>query len=163
MKRICLALLLSGLLVVTPVLCGCGGQGAADSGQAAQTEEEPQPPVLDGLWGQRDREYGDEGMRGAIDGDTICLWFHTEEMDAIYWVGSFEAPVSEDDYTWTSTPNREMMTSAFSSQEDTKDFEYKDGQIGFDVTLQGDTTHVVLKQHSEETGVLEDGMPPTNE
>lgn len=163
MKRFSLALLLSGLLVVTPALCGCGGQGAADSGQAVQTEEKSQPPVLDGLWGQRDREYGDEGMRGAIDGDTICLWFHTEEMDAIYWVGTFEAPASADDYTWTSTPNREMMTSAFSSQEDTKDFEYKDGQIGFDVTLQGDTTHVVLKQHSEETGVLQDGMPPKGE
>ena len=163
MKRIYLALLLSGLLVVTPALCGCGGQGAGSSGQAAQTEEESQAPLLDGIWVQRDREYGDEGMMGAIDGDTICLWFHTEEMDPIYWVGTLEAPPSEDDFAWTSTPNREMMTSAFNSQEDTKDFEYKDGQIGFDVTLQGDTTHVVLKQVTEELRALEDGVPPVGE
>ena len=60
MKRIYLALLLSGLLVVAPALCGCGGQGAGSSGQAAQTEEESQAPLLDGIWVQRDREYGDE-------------------------------------------------------------------------------------------------------
>ena len=157
------AALLSGFLALTLALTACGAQSSSDSGSTPAQEAQAQAPNLDGMWLQEGRKDGDEGMVGAIDGDVIALWFHTNEMDADYWIGSFEAPTSNANYTWTSAANRSLMTGLLCSQEDSKEFSYADGKISFDVTLQGETTNVVMVQSTQQSGILADALASMQE
>ena len=172
MKRSHSAVFLSGVLALSLALFACGGSGGSQETTQAPAEttveapaEEPQvqAPNLDGMWLQEGRTVNDEGMMGAIDGDTIALWFHTDEMNADYWIGTFEAPTSDADYTWTSIANKELMTGLLCSQDDSKEFSYSGGKISFDVTIQGDTTNVVMEQANQQSGLLAEALNKAQE
>ena len=49
------------------------------------------------------------------------------------------------------------------SQEDSKEFSYADGKISFDVTLQGETTNVVMVQSTQQSGILADALASMQE
>lgn len=133
-----IAVLTIVVLATALVACSSGG-GAAPK----------QTPDLSGQWQQANPD-GDAYQAAIIEGDTITIWWvnNANETQSLYWVGSFAKPDEPSQaWKWTSTADREKMSgSMLASQDDTKEFEYSDGQITYRYAIMGTTKTVHMKR-----------------
>ena len=132
MKRI-LSFILCAVLLLA--ITACSPKGPAD---------------LTGNWKQTNGS-SDYYMTAKVSGDTIEVYwvFDGGDTTSLYWAGSFTAPTTADEpYTWTST-NDHAKTSAslMSSEDDTKDFTYKKGELSFPASAFGVTTTVRMTKN----------------
>lgn len=149
------AIAASAALALT--LAGCASNGG---GSSAAPEQGSQPPAqeqkkaplsLDGKWKQTNSNNPSEAwMEANISGDVVTVNYIAKggDTEAVFWVGSYEAPTTSDDsYSFTSTRDAEATkNSFFASTDDTKDFEYADGVLSFKMTWQGTTSTIKLER-----------------
>ncbi|WP_354498389.1 hypothetical protein [Mycetocola sp. 2940] len=147
------------VLVAALALTGCGGTGAAPArtspaaaaDEAKPVEEAPKAPDLAGSWKQSNSQSETDFMTAAITDDVISVdWeLGSEDITAVYWVGTFEAPADATEaHTWTSQRDAAATnTAVMASTDDTKDFTYKEGVISFTVSIQGKSATVELKKN----------------
>lgn len=103
-------------------------------------------PDLTGAWKQ-ENATDTSSMEATVTGDAITVNWHMGDTTAIYWQGTFTPPTAGGDYTWTSTADSAALSqSLLGSQDPTKVFAYENGQITFDVTSMGVTTHVRMSK-----------------
>ena len=115
---------------------------------AAPTSESPATPAdLTGTWKEKNPNE-DSYQIARVTADTIEIYWHTSDSDALYWAGSYVAPTdSETPYTWDSVNDTEKTRSAIlASSDETKTFTYTDNTISYSVTALGITKKVVLER-----------------
>lgn len=144
MKKVFSLLLVLGLCIG---LVGCG------SGDDSESKTPSEPVDLTGTW------ISDNGEgtyhEAIITNDTIEInWMGMEEdTKSLYWYGSFTAPTTaaeEDEYTWTSQTDHAKTDSAMlASQDETKEFTYKDGVISYEASAMGTTKTVKLEKQDK--------------
>ncbi len=163
MRKRVFALALTIIFGVT-VMSGCGGGSEAKQPQQETTatvqdevkaeentvvaEEVAEPLDLTGNWAQKGKEGSDSFQAGYIKDGVIELFWISDDDDShmLYWSGSYEEPTSADDeYTWESVNDKIKTDSALmASGDDTKTFDYKNGEISYEVSIMGQTGTVTL-------------------
>ena len=163
MRKRVFALALTIIFGVT-VMSGCGGGSEAKQPQQETTatvqdevkaeentvvaEEVAEPLDLTGNWAQKGKEGSDSFQAGYIKDGVIELFWISDDDDShmLYWSGSYEEPTSADDeYTWESVNDKIKTDSALmASGDDTKSFDYKNGEISYEVSIMGQTGTVTL-------------------
>lgn len=155
------------IFIAVAVISGCGGGAGSNQSQQEtpsavqneqKTEEQPEaneevvedvePLDLSGNWVQKGKEGSDSFQAGYIEDGIIELFWITDGGDThmLYWAGSYDAPTNPDDeYTWESVNDKIKTDSALmASTQDTKTFDYKDGEISYEVSIMGQTATVTL-------------------
>lgn len=146
------------VLVAALALSGCGATDAAPAStspaganEAKPVEEAPKAPDLTGDWKQSNSHSETDFMTAAIaDGVVSIDWeLGSEEITAVYWVGTFEAPAdATEPHTWTSQRDAAATdTAVMASTEDTKEFTYTEGLLSFTVSIQGESATVEMKKN----------------
>lgn len=167
--------LILALLMLAALLTACGSEAAVSestdvataeptavpevekASEEAETAVEPEsaePLDLTGLWFQKGADS--EGIAATIQGDTIGVFFIIEGDDSpwTYWVGTYAAPTEDTDtYSWTSD-NTYTGNGLLASDADTKEFSYKDGELSFEVSIQGETGTITLIRGDWDTSNL---------
>ena len=125
--------------------------------QTRQTSQLAQPHLLPnprphradltGTWKEKNPNE-DSYQIARVTADTIEIYWHTSDSDALYWAGSYVAPTdSKTPYTWDSVNDTEKTRSAIlASSDETKTFTYTDNTISYSVTALGVTKKVVLER-----------------
>ena len=156
MKRRIWTLLFAFALALS--LTACGGDGAKDSegadspkaGSEAPPESAPEPLNLEGEWKQTNSNSDDTYQGIYIAGDTIEIYWVMEgdDMTALYWAGSFEAPSdASEPYEWDSQNDTDRTASALmASSDESKTFTYKNGKITYTASALGETVTVEAEQ-----------------
>lgn len=153
-------LLAPTLVFAVLTFSGCAGQDVARDATptsesmkpapATATEEASPAPDLSGSWKQSNSRSDVDYMTAVVaDGVLTVNWvLGSQDIDAIFWVGTYEAPSDDTSpYTWTSIRDAEAtQTAILASTEETKDFTYEDDTIAFDVSLQGESATVELRR-----------------
>ena len=144
MKKKTAMLILATLIIFLFVACGGGNDNSADKEQSTQEDpEDPKPELvidLSGEWKQVNGNSETDYITAVIADGMITVNFVFEEEDAIalYWAGSYIAPTTETEkegFSWVSFNDTEKTSAALmASSEETKDFEYIDGQLNFELT-----------------------------
>lgn len=152
------------IILGTTVMLGCGGgteskqpQQETSAGVQNETkaeenadsvEEVVEPLDLTGNWAQKGKEGSDSFQAGYIKDGVIELFWISDGGDTnmLYWSGSYEAPTSADDeYAWESVNDKIKTDSALmASGDDTKTFNYKNGEISYEVSIMGQTGTITL-------------------
>lgn len=152
------------IILGTTVMLGCGGgseskqpqqETSADVQNDTKTEENAdsieeviEPLDLTGNWAQKGKEGSDSFQAGYIKNGIIELFWISDGGDThmLYWSGSYEAPTSADDeYAWESVNDKIKTDSALmASGDDSKTFNYKNGEISYEVSIMGQTGTVTL-------------------
>lgn len=123
---------------------GCGNSGGNGGSTPAASELEPKPEPLDltGTWIAKG-ESEDSWQEIVIEGDAMTVNWVSDNGDtkALYWAGTYTAPVeATDTWEWASQNDIEQTQNALmASGDETKVFSYADGQISYDVTALGVT------------------------
>ncbi len=105
---------------------------------------EVEPLDLTGTWVHEDSAEGSTYMAAVINDDSIGVFFIVDGDTFTYWVGTYEAPSSDDDsYSWVSK-NTYTGNGILSSSAETKEFNYKNGQLSYELTFQGKTGTISL-------------------
>ncbi len=134
-------------------LSACGGaqeQPANDSNQAEQSpvaeqpvKEQAQTIDLVGSWSA-------ESAVAEITKDKITIQILSEDGTEkfLYWVGDYKLPETlEKEFTFTSNADKEALsTSIMGSQDDTKEFTYKNGKISFEFQAMGMTKTIEMQK-----------------
>lgn len=144
-------------LALALALTACGGSENEAKSEIGQTQASNSEIMkskkqlnLNGDWRQTNSKSKEDYMEATISDDTIVINWVLDNGDtkALYWYGSFENPdTAEDEYTWTSKQNHEKMDGALlASQDETKNFQYKDGELSYTASMMGITTTVRMKR-----------------
>ena len=80
----------------------------------------------------------------SIDGE-----LGSEDITAVHWVGTFEAPVdATEPHTWTSNRDAAATDAAvMASTDDTKEFTSEEDLISFTVIIHGESATVEMKKN----------------
>lgn len=152
MKKI-ISLILSVVLLLT--FSACSGETAGDKNQTSPEKEEKQPENLTGRWKQSNSESEISYQAGFIYDDIIEIYWISEEneMTALYWAGTYEAPeTAEEPYSWLSQNDKDRTDFALlASGDDTKEFTYENGTISYSASLAGVTKVQKLEKIGELT------------
>ena len=152
------------IILGTTVMLGCGGgseskqpqqETSADVQNDTKTEENAdsieevvEPLDLTGNWAQKGKEGSDSFQAGYIKDGIIELFWISDGGDThmLYWSGSYEAPtIADDEYAWESVNDKIKTDSALmASGDDSKTFNYKNGEISYEVSIMGQTGTVTL-------------------
>lgn len=130
----------------------CSSQPAADEQGQSQTateepvEEAPEPVDLTGEWKQTNSNSEESFQTATITGDTIEVFWNATDMEALYWAGTVEVPEDgSTSFSWDSVNDTtKTETSIMASEDATKTFTVKDGEISYEVTAMGTTMTVRL-------------------
>lgn len=150
MKKL-LSLVLIGTLVLS--LTACGNSSSKDNSSSKETtttkkEEKKEPLNLTGTW-KSDENEG-TWMEATISDNVISIDWVTDEgkTKATYWVGSYDAPTTAtSEYSWVSNNDHEKTKNALlASNDDTKEFTYKNDILSFTASMQGVSKVVELKK-----------------
>ena len=111
-------------------------------------EEKKEPLDLTGTW-KSDENEG-TWMEATISDNVISIDWVTDEgkTKATYWVGSYDAPTTAtSEYSWVSNNDHEKTKNALlASNDDTKEFTYKNDILSFTASMQGVSKVVELKK-----------------
>lgn len=151
-------LVASVILVAALALTGCSAPGTgavssspAGTARAEPVQEIPKVPDLTGDWTQSNSNSETDFMTAAIaDGVISVNWvLGSEDLNAVFWVGTFESPTSATEtHTWSSQRDvAATETALLASSEDAKEFTYGNDIISFTVSLQGESATVELKKN----------------
>lgn len=140
-------------------IVGCSASDAPDtsksSDKSAQTEktdsepveETPEPVSLVGEWKQTNSDDPERWQKATVAADTIEVFWVADSGDtqALYWAGSVEVPTEGDSFTFDSVNDTAKTKNAIlASGDETKTFTYDNGELSYDVTVQGVTKTVRL-------------------
>ncbi|MEV7632907.1 hypothetical protein AB0N64_10905 [Microbacterium sp. NPDC089318] len=146
------------LTVLGVSLVGCAPE-ASDSSQGSDktvstektasepAEETPEPVSLVGEWKQSNSDDPERWQKATVTAGTIEVFWVADagDTEALYWAGSVEVPTEGDSFTFDSVNDTEKTKNAIlASGDETKTFTYKDGELSYDVTVQGVTKTVRL-------------------
>lgn len=141
--------------------------------EATAAEEVPNTaeiPDLTGYWIQQGYKDRESYMYGTVSGSTIEIYWDMNVLgSALYWAGSYKAPVSAESYSWDSINDKARTDkSLFGSDADTKTFTYSENQISYEASAFGETGTIVLIHISEEeynsfVGVESEETPSTSD
>lgn len=146
------------VLIAALALSGCGATNAAPASTSPSVADEGQPveeaptvPNLAGGWKQSNSQSETDFMTAAIADGVISIdWeMGSEDMTAVYWVGTFEAPEdATEPHSWISKRDAAATdTALMASTDDTKEFTYEDGTISFTVSIQGESATVEMTKN----------------
>ena len=139
MKKKIFTTFIIGSMVLSMAACGSASTNSSSVSSnnevVQENNEKIKDPVdLTGTWKSKNNDGA--WMEATINDNTI----------SIYWVGSYTAPTEySDEYTWTSTNDKEQTESALlASSDDTKDFTYSDSdkELSYQASMMGTTTTV---------------------
>lgn len=123
------------LIAALSILTACSNEAGTDD--------------LTGTWKQTNSNDDESWMEAVIEDDTISVDWVMEGGDSqsIYWVGTYEAPGEEiSEYTFTSERDAEATdTALLASTADTKDFNYEDGELYFELEMMGTTETIRME------------------
>jgi len=134
-----------GAVTMGVVLTACGGDADAESKSSSV------PKSLVGEWYQSNKLDNGVVMQASVSSnDTIQVNMRTEDSSSIYWLGSFKSGKNpRATFNVTSKGDQDAMAmSIFGSQDGSKRFKYKKGDLSFDFTMLGTTSTVHLRQPS---------------
>lgn len=137
-------------IVLALVLCfglvACSG----DSNNSGETSKDTAKIIdLTGTWKQIDGNSEDTWQEATISDGIIEINWVSDGGDtkALYWKGTVEIPENEKEFNWTSQGDVEEMTDALlASQDETKEFTYKDDVISYEASAMGVATTVKLEK-----------------
>lgn len=133
----------------TLLLIGCSAQ-PGDVTTSTKASSIVQPPDLTGTWKQSNSETEDAYQEAVISGDTIEIYWVSNGGDtkALYWAGSYAAPVdATEPYSWDSKNDTEKTATALmASSDDTKTITYEKQELSYSVSALGMTTKVRLQK-----------------
>ena len=128
--------------------CGKSQVNSTQSGNPAEQSAKA-PADLSGEWKQKNGDK-DSYQIAKITNDTIEIYWHseTEEIDSLYWSGTYVAPtIADEPYTWDSQNDTEKTANALLASGDaTKTFTYKDGEISYQASALGTTKTIRLER-----------------
>ena len=108
-----------------------------------------EPADLSGKWEAEHEEGVASYMTADIGAENIKVYFYTPNGDttALYWSGTYTAPTEPtkdgSEYTWTSQANHDEMDKALmASQDDSKEFTYKNEELSFPISMMGVQTTI---------------------
>lgn len=108
---------------------------------------------LDGTWSQVNSNSDTTYQMAGISGNIIEIRWIDENTDtqSLYWVGSVDLPENPgSQFTWDSkNDTSKTSTAMLASNDESKTFTYKDGQLSFDVSMMGTTTTVKMEKVSD--------------
>lgn len=102
---------------------------------------------LVGEWKQTNSDDPERWQKATVTADTIEVFWVADagDTEALYWAGSVEVPAEGDSFTFNSVNDTAKTENALlASGDETKTFTYKDGELSYDVTVQGVTKTVRL-------------------
>lgn len=141
MKKKILSLLLICTIMISFTACG----GASDT---AKNE----PEDLTGTWTQANSSSEDSYQEATITDNTIEIYWISDggDTESLYWAGTFTAPTEPGEYSWTSENDKEKTEFALlASNDDTKEFTYKDGVISYKASALGTTKTIKLEKKED--------------
>lgn len=140
--------------VTISVLSGCGGGAHASS----------LPDDFTGKWYQTNAKSTGVNMTAEITAGHIQINnVPRSGTSAIYWLGTFDTDKSTSKAFKTKSLGDQdaMAMSIFASQDETKQFTYKDGVISFKYSILGTTSTVKLAKRSKPTPTRTRTVTPT--
>lgn len=153
MKKKIFTTFIIGSMVLSMAACGSASTNSSSVSSnnevVQENNEKIKDPVdLTGTWKSKNNDGA--WMEATINDNTISIDWVSDNGDtkSIYWVGSYTAPTEySDEYTWTSTNDKEQTESALlASSDDTKDFTYSDSdkELSYQASMMGTTTTVIM-------------------
>lgn len=131
---------LTVLAVVTSifVLTACGG---SHDNSATSV-----PASLIGEWRQINAKDVGVMMVASVKPGSIQIDMESRDSTSIYWLGTFDSDKNTaEEFEVVSQGDTDAMTlSIFGSQDKTKSFVYKDGEISYKFTMAGTTSTIRL-------------------
>lgn len=126
------------------LLTACGGSSDSDS---------KAPKSFVGDWYQTNSSDDGVYMTASVSAnDSIQITMKTRDSSAVYWMGSFQVSdkKTSDSFKLESKADPDaqkwMASSIFGSQDKSKMFEYKNGDISYKFTMVGVTKTVHLSK-----------------
>lgn len=138
------------VMIMSVILCfglaACGG----NSDNPEKTDNDIIETVdLTGTWKQVNGNSEDTWQEATISDGIIEINWVSDGGDtkSLYWKGTVEIPEKEKEFNWTSQGDVEEMASALlASQDEAKEFTYKDDVISYEASAMGTTTTVKLER-----------------
>jgi len=131
------------------LIAGCGSEVV--EGKSPRTVS---LTSLVGDWEQTNSETTGVRMAASVNADdTIQIRMLSRDSSGIYWMGSFRASDKNPDAAFTikskADPDAQklMRESMFGSQDTSKIFAYKNGEISYEFTMAGVTSTVQLSKN----------------
>ena len=143
------------------LVCGCAKEETSVKEETTESEttmEAPKPLDLTGLWKSDVNEGAYMVATVRDDGKIGVFWmFEGDDVPYVYWIGTYEKPGSSVDfYEWISETTYGGQDLLASSDE-TKKFSYKDEELSFKLTIEGETGIISMKRGDwDDSGVSED-------
>jgi len=142
------------LLVISAVIAVIGGIAVyfvVDNVVAKAANENPKksPVSMVGDWVQSNTEGGVQATATISDVGSIQINLKTRDSSNIYWMGSFDTPkdaAGEFEVVSLADPDAQkvMGSSLFGSQDKSKKFAYRNGELSYEFTMMGTTKKVLL-------------------
>lgn len=114
-------------------------------------EPKTEKGILDGEWRQINIPANSTYQIAYIQNNTIKIYWVTDDgTEMLYWAGSCETPKDSKNFTWTSKNDTSKTSEAIlASDASSKEFEYKNGKISYNVSAMGVTRTITLEKTSE--------------
>ena len=142
MNRIRTAALIITALVAAAVLSACGGGSTpAPQAAAASTTQTEKAQSLDGTWTNSDPDLH---VSAIIADGHIQMSFVDGNESSLYWKGTFPSQAKDGDTITSQGDVEAMQASLMGSQDDTKQFDYNNGQLSYKLTAMGVTKTMTL-------------------
>lgn len=134
------------------LLAGCGSN---EIDTVSADDKITRVLTLVGDWEQSNIEDVGVRMTASVNDDTIQIWMNSRDSSSLYWMGSFQVSDknASDSFKLESKADpdaqKRMESSMFGSQDKSKMFEYKNGNISYKFTMLGQTSTIRLSKSSK--------------
>jgi hypothetical protein len=116
-------------------------------GNAHETPKAATPTDLIGHWHQT-KGMHDETMDADITSDTIRIHLTMGDSTGVYWIGSFDPNRAISGAVISLGDTDAMSTQLYASNEKTKTFTYKNGDLSYEFSIMGISSTIHLS-HGE--------------
>lgn len=141
-RRTTTFLIVLAVLVLLCAMAACGSSSDKNVPSAAVSQED-KIPNFEGNW--QTAKDAPVAMTARIHDGVITIQWNNDEMQGLYWTGTWPYLAGQDNVT--SVGDRTIMDqSLLASQDSTKKFTYKNGDISFKLTIVGVTTTIKLSK-----------------
>jgi hypothetical protein len=140
-------LVLLAALAALFCLIGCGSTQGASNDKTTQVAAATLPESFNGKWHQT---KGMDGivMDAVVTGESIQInmTFTKNDTTGVFWMGSFDSAQATSGLMYSLGDQDAMKNMIFASNETTKTFNYKDGDLSFGFSIMGAKTTVHLSR-----------------
>ena len=106
------------------------------------------PMTTTGTWVSTDDSHA---FVSEITGGTIEIYITTSGDKSLYWAGTFKDSVKDNTSIISAANTDQLKTSMLGSQDPTKEFTVRGGNIYFDMSMMGTKKNVELQKNSSST------------